>query len=622
MWNQKIFYFVSGLPSWSKITAILFFEISLSIFSLWLAYTLRLEEWHFPNKFQYSTYAIAAFGFVPVFWLFGVYKAVFRYLTSSQLIKLASSVFLFGLFFFLYLELLKFPTVPRSVAIIHPVIFVLLVICMRLVVCTFLLDGQSKLKKNVLIYGAGKAGIELASALKNNSIFRVDGFIDDDEKKHGRVLLDAKVLKLQDAARRIRQGLVSNIFLAAPSINVERRREIISFFADFEVQVSSLPSLSQIMLAKLPLVATEALKPEDFLPIRKKALIAQLPKIEGKTVFVTGAGGSIGSEICRQLIEARISRLVCIEHAEFNLYQVDAELRGLASTEEFCKTEIVSALVDVKNESDLRCLFEKYQPDVIYHAAAYKHVPLAEENVAQVFLNNSYATKLVADLSAEYKVEKFILVSTDKAVRPTNVMGATKRIAELITQALDSDNNDTVFTMVRFGNVIGSSGSAIPLFQSQITNGGPVTVTHPEITRYFMSISDAVSLVLAAGEMAQGGELFVLDMGEPHKVLDIVKRMISLNGLTLKTPDSKNGDIEIKFIGLRPGEKMFEELVLGNNLKPTQHEGILTANEVAMQHTELEKHMSRLLEICSSGEQGVVVDYLKSMSILVEAEHL
>ena len=618
MWNRKFFYTISGLPLWSKIIVILFCEISLSAFSLWLAYTLRLEEWHLPNKYQYPTYAIAAFGFVPVFWLFGVHKAVFRYLTSSQLLKLASAVFSFGFVFFLSLEFLQLPTVPRSVAIIHPVIFVFLVICLRLIVCTFVLDGRSKSKKNVLIFGAGVAGIELASALKTNSIFHVAGFIDDDKKKHGRVLLDAKVFRLQDAAELIRQGFISNIFLAAPSIGFERRREIISFFADLEVQVRSLPSLSQIMLAKEQLVVTEALKPEDFLPERKVALSAQLPKIEGKTVLVTGAGGSIGSEICRQLIKARISRLVCIEHAEFNLYKIDSELRGLADAVEICETEIISALVDVKNEFDLRCMFEKYRPDVVYHAAAYKHVPLAEENAVQVFLNNSHATRLVADISADYNVEKFILVSTDKAVRPTNVMGATKRIAELITQASHKKYDNTVFTMVRFGNVLGSSGSAIPLFQNQITNGGPVTVTHPDITRYFMSISDAVSLVLAAGEIAEGGELFVLDMGEPHKVLDIVKRMISLNGLTIKSPNSDNGDIEIKFIGLRPGEKMFEELVLGNNLKPTQHEGILTANEVSMEHMELDEHMNRLKEICVSGNQSALVDYLKSMSILIE----
>ena len=618
MLSEKISKILLTMPLRLKTLAVLFCAISMSLFSIWMAFTLRLEQWHYPNSSQIITYFIATFGFIPVLWSFGVYKTVLRYITVIQLGKLAVSVFVFGLIFFLLLEFAQIPTVPRSVAIIHPIIFAILTIFFRLVASTIIQGSEVKYKKNVLIFGAGEAGIQLASALKSNSIFHVAGFLDDNEKKHGRILLDAKISNLSDAAARIEEFSISNVFLAAPSISAERRREIISHLANLDVKVSTLPSLSEIMSAKKPLVATEALKPEDFLPIRKKRLSVQTPQVQGKTVFVTGAGGSIGSEICRQLLKAKVAKLVCIEHSEFNLYKIDTELRGVIGSSIKFETEIVSVLVDVKNEHDLRGLFNKFSPDIVYHAAAYKHVPLAEDNSAQVYLNNSHATNLVANMAAKYNVEKFILVSTDKAVRPTNVMGATKRIAELIIQDLAKKPNNTIFTMVRFGNVIGSSGSAIPLFQSQIANGGPVTVTHPEITRYFMSISDAVSLVLTAGDMAKGGELFVLDMGKPHKVLDVVKKMISLNGLTIKTLDYEQGDIEIKFIGLRPGEKMYEELVLGDNLQPTEHTDILTANEVSMEQEELENHLSTLSKISMSGNRFALINYLKDMSVLID----
>ena len=439
----------------------------------------------------------------------------------------------------------------------------------------------------------------------NSPEIRVVGFIDDDERLHGHVLNGLQIYNPADLVEILLEVPVTDVLLALPSVSPGRRNEILNSLKKHKVAVRTLPGLSDIAIGKVSLSDVRDLDIDDLLGresvMPNQILLAR--NIVDKVVLVTGAGGSIGSELCRQILAVGPEKLLMIEQSEFALYAINQEL------EEKClnkKTTLVPLLASVQDEARINEIISTWSIDTIYHAAAYKHVPLVEHNPAEGIKNNVMGTLCIAKAAAEYGVADFVLISTDKAVRPTNIMGASKRLAEITLQALASRGLGTKFSMVRFGNVLGSSGSVVPRFRQQIRDGGPITLTHPEITRYFMTIPEAAQLVIQAGAMAKGGDVFVLDMGESVKIIDLARRMVELSGLTIRDEINPNGDIEIKITGLRPGEKLYEELLIGDNPKSTSHPRIMKAHEEFIPWVELEKNLAGLLMALSINDVSVI----------------
>jgi len=611
-------HFAETQPRTVKEMIVLIGDIILALAAMWLAYTLRLEQWHVPNSMQAVSYGLAVGIFVPIFLATRQYRVVFRYVSVSMLQNLAVAVVIYSGLFTFTLSVVVIDTVPRSVGLLQPVIFLILISSSRIFIGAWLNhSAQLSTERRCLIYGAGAAGSQLASALNVIGNDTVVGFLDDDLAKQSRRLLNLQVHAPSDLSKLAKKHDITDILLALPSVGIVRRREIIEDLSKFQVRVSTMPGLGDLVANRGELIDTAPLSLDDILPREAVDRNITLSSVKGKSVLVTGAGGSIGSEICRQLLTQGLVQLILLDHSEFNLYQIDAEIRQRIEHDGIA-INIVTILADIRNADRMQNLFRNLQPNIVFHAAAYKHVPLVEANPGEAISNNFLGTQQVADLAIEYKAERFILISTDKAVRPTNVMGASKRLAELIVQSSAALKTDTIFAMVRFGNVIGSSGSAIPLFQRQIARGGPVTVTDPEVTRYFMSIPEAVTLVLEAGEMARGGEMFVLDMGEPIKIVDLVRRMISLSGRQEKSVLNPFGDIEIAYIGLRPGEKMYEELVLGANLTQTASPRISMAQEAFLDREILEGHKAVLKKAMRTGDAEGIKAELSAMNILVQ----
>jgi len=513
----------------------------------------------------------------------GLYRAVLRYLTFHALavvslgtIISAASISVLAFYFD--------APVPRSVPIIYGAFLCLLCGGSRLVVRVLVSQTNGKGKKSVLIYGAGSAGRQLALALRSSETHKVVGFIDEDKTLYNTIIMGLKVKGIRRAESLIEKHSVSQILLAVPSASRARRKEILDSLVHLSAEVLTVPDMKDIVEGKAKIDELKDVEIEDLLGRDSVAPQQALMEanIKGKVVMVTGAGGSIGSELCRQIIRQKPQSLILFELSEFGLYQVDRELSNLVSSEGL-SVEIIPLLGSVQRINRLATAMKSFGVQTVYHAAAYKHVPLVEYNVVEGVRNNVFGTYYTAKAAIEAQVESFVLISTDKAVRPTNVMGTTKRMAELGLQALAEQENakehGTRFCMVRFGNVLGSSGSVIPLFKKQIANGGPITVTHPEIIRYFMTIPEAAQLVIQAGAMGKGGDVFVLDMGEPVKITDLAVNLVQLSGLEVKDESNPYGDIAIEFSGLRPGEKLFEELLIGDNVGETAHPRIMTANE-------------------------------------------
>jgi FlaA1/EpsC-like NDP-sugar epimerase len=513
----------------------------------------------------------------------GLYRAVLRYLTFHALavvslgtIISAASISVLAFYFD--------APVPRSVPIIYGAFLCLLCGGSRLVVRVLVSQTNGKGKKSVLIYGAGSAGRQLALALRSSETHKVVGFIDEDKTLYNTIIMGLKVKGIRRAESLIDKHSVSQILLAVPSASRARRKEILDSLVHLSAEVLTVPDMKDIVEGKAKIDELKDVEIEDLLGRDSVAPQQALMEanIKGKVVMVTGAGGSIGSELCRQIIRQKPQSLILFELSEFGLYQVDRELSNLVSSEGL-SVEIIPLLGSVQRINRLATAMKSFGVQTVYHAAAYKHVPLVEYNVVEGVRNNVFGTYYTAKAAIEAQVESFVLISTDKAVRPTNVMGTTKRMAELGLQALaeqeSAKEHGTRFCMVRFGNVLGSSGSVIPLFKKQIANGGPITVTHPEIIRYFMTIPEAAQLVIQAGAMGKGGDVFVLDMGEPVKITDLAVNLVQLSGLEVKDESNPYGDIAIEFSGLRPGEKLFEELLIGDNVGETAHPRIMTANE-------------------------------------------
>ena len=591
-----------ALPLAAKRLLVVALDVVLSVLAVWCAMYLRLDQVGLPVAQQALVYLLAPVLAVPIFIRFGLYRAIFRYTGMAALATTAKAVGLYTAVFLGSLLLARWDGVPRTVGLIQPLIFLVMVGASRAVARFWLTGWSGKARHTegrLLIYGAGEAGVQTASALGVGRRFVLLGFVDDDASKVGRSINGVNILRTADVPDAVARLGVTDILLAMPSLARARRNAIIEQLRELPVHVRTLPGMVDLASGRVAIQDFQELDVEDLLgraPVPPDpALLAR--NLAGKVVLVTGAGGSIGSELCRQILLEGPTQLVLVEHSEFALYTIHSELRRLCQ-ERALSVVTYPLLASVRNYPRLREICHQFKPDTVYHAAAYKHVPLVESNPAEGVMNNIFGTLNMARAAMDSGAGHFVLVSTDKSVRPTNVMGATKRIAELVLQALaDSRSvqfdahdvadradgapvpNHTLFAMVRFGNVLGSSGSVVPLFRQQLRDGGPVTVTHEDVTRYFMTIPEAAQLVLQAGAMAQGGDVFVLDMGQPVRILDLARRMAKLSGLSLRDAIQPDGDIEIQITGLRPGEKLYEELLIGDDPRPTGHERIMKAHE-------------------------------------------
>lgn len=589
-----------------KRLVVLLLDVCLCFLTVWLAFYLRLGEFVPLQGTAFLVSCISVVIAVPLFIVSGLYRAIFRYSGWPALMTVAKAIVAYGLIFSVVVTVVGVSGVPRTVGLIQPILLLMAVGISR-AFARMWLGGlyrntlrQASLPK-VLIYGAGSAGRQLAAAMLNNSVLRVVGFLDDDDRLHGHVLNALPIYAPADLPDLVKTLGISDVLLALPSAGRNRRNEILTQMREARVSVRTLPSVTELVQGKVSVSDLRELDIDDLLgrePVMPNHILLG-KNVSGKVVLVTGAGGSIGSELCRQIVQFSPVTLLLVEQSEFALYSIHQELEERLDVNLSSKLSLVPLLASVRDPERMREIFATWKPHTVYHAAAYKHVPLVEHNPCEGIRNNVYGTLTVANEACEAGVSDFLLISTDKAVRPTNIMGASKRLAEMVLQALAATNFGTKFSMVRFGNVLGSSGSVVPKFRQQIRDGGPITLTHPEINRFFMTIPEASQLVIQAGAMAKGGDVFVLDMGQPVKIMDLARRMIELSGLTVKDEENPDGDIEIEITGLRPGEKLYEELLIGDNPQSTTHPRIMKAHEVFVPWERLEEKL-RALEIALS----------------------
>lgn len=593
---------VLALPRTAKRFVALSVDLALCVLTVWLAYYLRLGQFVALSGNPLLAVSASIIIALPIFIKSGFYRAIFRYSGWPALLAVARAIGVYGLLYASIFTAIGVEGVPRTVGIIQPILLLLSVGASRALARVWLGDQYQSILKHasrpkVLIYGAGKTGRQLAAALVNSHEMQVVGFLDNDDRLHGHVLNGQPIHGPSDLPNLVSTLNISDVLLAMPSIGRKRRNEILSDMRSAHVSVRTLPSVTDLAQGKVSISDLRELDIDDLLgrePVVPNHILLS-KNIVNKVVLVTGAGGSIGSELCRQILNVEPQSLLLIEQTEFALYAIHQELE-----EKLCdsKIKLVPLLASVQDEQRMHEIMSTWKPDTVYHAAAYKHVPLVEHNPAEGIKNNVLGTLKAARAAAENGVTDFVLVSTDKAVRPTNIMGASKRLAEMVLQALAANQSfsksSTKFTMVRFGNVLGSSGSVVPKFRQQIRDGGPITLTHPEITRYFMTVPEAAQLVIQAGAMTKGGDVFVLDMGESVKIMDLARRMIELSGLTLKDDQNPDGDIGIEVTGLRPGEKLYEELLIGDNPQQTSHPRIMKANEDFVSWSDLEAKLGSL----------------------------
>jgi len=583
-------------------------DVCLCLISIYLAFYLRVGAWVpllTPSAWQPILVLVASvFISIPIFITYGLYREVFRHSGWPALLALLKAMLTYTFIFIAIFTFFGVEGVPRTIGFIQPIVLLLLVGASRVLAGYWLRNPYRKelrLAKvpRVLIYGAGNAGRQLAAALSHSYEMQVVGFIDDDPQLQGSVLAGKKIYQPELLSDLVISLDISSVLLAMPSASRYRRNQILQLVRESKVAVQTLPGMSELAKGSITTQDLRSLDIDDLLgrdPVLPDPVLLS-KNITNKVVLVTGAGGSIGSELCRQIIEQQPKTLVLLDQSEFALYQIHQELsHKLVSRTDTYKPAItlMPILASVTNTSRIQRILEDIKPDTIYHAAAYKHVPLVEANPIEGIKNNTFGTLVIAKIAMQLEVPHFILISTDKAVRPTNVMGASKRLAEMVLQALAAISTKTCFAMVRFGNVLDSSGSVVPKFRQQIKDGGPVTVTDFEMTRFFMTIPEAAQLVIQAGAMAKGGEVFLLDMGEPVKILDLAKRMIGLSGLDVKDAANPNGDIEITEIGLRPGEKLYEELLIAGNPDKTTHPRIFMAHELFLPYAQFQEILARL----------------------------
>ena len=643
---QKLFNNITSLHRYSKRAIALISDASLCVLCTWIAFAVRSEYWLALNPniepsilyedLNINSLLISVMIAIPIFWLFGLYRTIFRYTGFSIFFAILTSSFIYGLIYFsVGVYLIKL--IPRPIGFFQPMLLFFLILSSRLIVKFILgsnfssinpLDKNAINKKNVLIYGAGDAGRQLVTALENSPEYKVVGFLDNNEQLHRQILLGQTIYSPAKLEKLVKTKNISLIFLALPTIDRIKRNKIIEKLNRFKLVVKTLPNISEIIGGRITVSDIKDLNIDDLLnrePVKPDVKLLN-KNISSKTVLVTGAGGSIGSELSRQIVKLKPNKLILLELNEFSLYKIYEELIVLNKN-----LKIIPLLVNVQDQLKLETIFETFKVDTVYHAAAYKHVPLVEENICEGIKNNVFGTLAIAKASIIKKVSNLVLISSDKAVRPTNIMGASKRLSELCLQGIYKQANDIeiCFSIVRFGNVLESSGSVIPKFKQQIRLGGPVTLTHKDVTRYFMTVNEAAQLVIQAGAMGKHSEVFVLDMGESIKIKDLINKMINLSGLTIKDNTNSEGDIEVKTIGLRPGEKLYEELLIGDDPQKTNHPKILMAKDSFIPFTQLEVDLNSLKILLTENKVNEVknlleklVEFYKSNSKIVDHLHV
>lgn len=604
-----------------KAAAVMFIDALLCVAAVWIAFSLRLGEWDLHSTAVVTMMTACLVLWLPIFYLSGIYRSVVRFIGSRTMIGIAASCIIMAGILAVMFTFNAVPGIPRTIAFIQPMVFAMLLVISRLVARYVLFDllnqrsfaGQ---RRRVLIYGAGSAGRQLATSLRHEPHMVLRGYIDDDPRLTGKHLDGVRIYGHEDIVALIGRLEVDTILLALPGATRQRREEIVRMFAAISVHVLTLPAMGDLLKGSVSVGDLREIEVTDLLgrdPVPPNPSLLR-KTIFKRTVMITGAGGSIGSELCRQIAELHPAQIILVEMTEHALYLIDTELReaqreGRVGSD----VSIHAELANVADARSVRRLFDRWKPQTVFHAAAYKHVPLVEENVLSGMNNNIFGTLNCAIEAERTGVTHFILISTDKAVRPTNVMGATKRVCELILQALADRGSATHYAMVRFGNVLGSSGSVVPRFQRQIQQGGPVTLTHRDVTRYFMTIPEAAQLVIQAGGMAMGGEVYVLDMGQPIRIYDLARTMINLSGLTVRDQDNPTGDIEIQEIGLRKGEKLFEELLIGHSPSSTSHPRIMQAREALMDWSTLSSQLSLLRVNLQDGDAVLSLEILSAL---------
>ena len=606
--REKILSFLVDRPRVQRQMMAVAIDGFLCVAAVWIAFSLRLGVWDLVSLPIGTFTAFALALWYPIAMKAGVYRSLIRFSGARTIADLGLACGLLTIPLFIVCVVFRLPDVPRTLCVLHPMIFLLLLAASRAGIRFALLDLLKVVAadvRRVVVYGAGRAGQQLALSLRHEPQVHLVGFVDDDLRLDGQRLDGVPVFGANRLHDLLEDTDVDEVLLAIPSASRARRREIIETLQDEEVYVRSLPNLTSEIEGRITVSALHEIQIDELLgrePVAPNELLMG-KTIVGKTVLVSGAGGSIGSELCRQIIHCRPARLILLEQSEYGLYAIEQELSELMR-EMGITVPIIPEMANVSERSSMHRVYSHYRPETVFHAAAYKHVPLVEANPISGLRNNIMGTLHSVEAAEEAGVANFTLISTDKAVRPTNIMGASKRVCELILQARAAQPGvNTIFSMVRFGNVLGSSGSVVPRFKAQIAAGGPVTLTHREITRYFMTIPEASQLVIQASAMAKGGEVFVLDMGEPVRIADLARSMIRLSGLSVRDADNPDGDIEIVETGLRPGEKLYEELLIGDNPEPTNHPRIMRAREKLWPWKKLEQELKSLdATIRSSGD--------------------
>lgn len=594
--KQNFGVWLFGLDRWKKRLLQITFDFLVIPIALLLAFFIRLETFDYLHIVDtYIGVLIAMVTTYLFFVIVGFYNNLTRYISIETAYTITISSFLSGVALFIAIFLFEL-VMPISVPLIYAMLFLIFATGMRFLVRALGQNVLEKKQENVVIYGAGAAGIQLMEALRKNPNYRVSLFIDDNKELDGKILNGVPIHNLDTGKTKFKKLKIKTLLLAVSSNIESTRRQVFDMLSDHPLKVKIIPSISSLISGGLEISELKNIKIEDLLgrePVQPNPNLMS-KTITSKTVFVTGAGGSIGSELCRQIIMWKPKKLIMLDVSEFATYTLLQELTANPSSHNI---DIIPLIGSVQDSQFIKKIFDQFQVDTIYHAAAYKHVPLMEQNVMQCIINNVFGTLNIVELAISAKVENFNLISTDKAVRPTNFMGASKRLAEIICQTVPSKKSDTCFAIVRFGNVLGSSGSIVPLFKKQIETGGPITLTHLDVTRYFMTIPEAAQLVIQAGSISKGGDVFVLDMGKPIKIVDLAKRMVALSGLRPILNGKKilkDDEISITLSGLRPGEKLYEELTYSSDLKGTTHPRINTTDEATMERKELDVLLTSL----------------------------
>jgi FlaA1/EpsC-like NDP-sugar epimerase len=589
---------VLSIPRFAKQIIAIIVDLSLCVLSTWFAFYLRLDQFISIQGPALTAVIVSVALVLPIFWLLGLYRTIFRYSGLSIMLSVSIALLIYGFLYFSFFGVYGVVGIPRSIGILQPMLLFFAVVSSRLFVKylfggNYLFKDKTQFLKKTLVYGAGNAGRQLVSAIENTNEYKVVGFLDDDDRLYGQVLQGQEIYPPLKIVDLIKSKEVQLILLALPSISRSRRNEILKNLNNYPLQVKTLPTVTDIIEGKVSLSDVKDLDVDDILSRDQVLPNTELliKNITSKVVLVTGAGGSIGSELARQITKQNPQKLLLLELNEFALYKIYEELKILDKN-----LKIIPLLVNVQDQIKINEIFKTFKVDTVYHAAAYKHVPLVEENISESVKNNVFATLALVKAALSQSVKNFVLISSDKAVRPTNIMGASKRLAELCMQGLyqNAKNNKTKMSIVRFGNVLESSGSIIPKFKKQIKDGGPITLTHSDVTRYFMTLTEASQLVIQAGAMTADCDVFVLDMGESVKIKDLIYRIVKLSGLSVKDENNKEGDIEIKIIGLRPGEKLYEELLIGDNPQKTQHPKIQKAQDPFIPFNHLEADLNIL----------------------------